>query len=939
MNRLMHVVTTAIQEFANATNAVEPLADTLNARAARQYQAQFGHHAEKLRMVHALSHGLGAPPADDRTFTSVHASTAEWSDSVWKSFAPQPANVAIPRLTRTGSFTRDVTIPGGSESQRVSVPAMAPILGCGGCVLVAEGKQLDAARFALQSILLRLIAALPAGSLRLTLVDQLGVGNNFALLTPFHEIIRGRMVWHDPKQIANELDALIEHMAMVTQKYLKTEFNNIEAYNESQGIVEEPYRILAIANFPAGFDKSTAEQVVSIAQNGPRSGVYVILSVDRKQPMPFGFRFEDLARFCTVLEGTITEGFLWYPNVHGWPAVAAAWSSDVLSRGRVTLDELPPTSIVEAMAAAMKDGAIERATVRIPFSRFVPRTLWSADTVRGISVPIGRAGNDDQLFELSVSDSSAHHAVVGGRTGSGKSILLKGLITSLCQRYSPDELELYLIDFKGGVELRIFAELPHARVIALESEREFGLSVLEGLLREKANREQVFKQKEVNNLRTYREHGGSMSRILLIVDEFQVFFESNDRIATRTRAALDDLARKGRSFGIHVVLASQSISASVGAELDQATLNQFGLRIALAMNESDSTRILSRDNDAAKFLTRAGEAIFNAQNGLPGGNVRFQAAYVTDDELTTHIRAVRALADERSITRKPFIFEGSRAATIADNAELLGVIAHPPETTPRAIPLFVGEPAALQEVHTSFRMRRQACDNLLLVGQQDSTMFPIFFTALWSWSLYQPHSTAKLIIFNLTNDDDPFHEHFELFQRLPQHVRIGRNRNVVPWLEELSSNLDQRRGDQETPATESPRERTLVAFYGLQRARDLIRDGGTNNAAAKKLARLIHDGPELGMSFIAAADMYANLIRVLDPKDLNDFGGRIAGIGADSGKIMGDNAMGFKVREHYGVLYEPEKPDTLQKFRTYGSEQLQWIQDRFARKESAPCPR
>jgi hypothetical protein len=939
MNRLFRAVTAAAQEFANATNAIEPLAETLSTRAAHAYQEQFAQDIKRLRALYARSHGSSDVPADDRGFTSVHASTEEWQNAVWKSFAPQAANVSIPRLTRAGVFTRDVTLAGGSESQRVSVPAMVPILGRGGCVLLAEGKQLDAARNALQSILVRMIAALPAGSLRLTLVDQLGVGNNFALLTPFHDVIRGRMVWHDPKQIANELDALIEHMAMVTQKYLRTAFTNIEAYNESQGVVEEPYRVLAIANFPAGFDKSSAEQVVSIAQNGPRSGVYVVLSVDRKQPMPFGFRFEDLARFCTVFEGTVTEGFLWRPNVHGWSDAATAWAADVLARGRVTLDDPPPTSIVETMADAMKDGALERATVRIPFSRFVPRALWAGDTVRGISVPIGRAGNDDQMFELSVNDSSAHHAVVGGRTGSGKSILLKGLITSLCQRYPPDDLELYLVDFKGGVELRIFSELPHARVIALESEREFGLSVLEGLLREKTAREQILKQHEVNNIRSYREKGGSMSRILLIVDEFQVFFESNDRLATRARVALDDLGRKGRSFGIHVVLASQSISASAGAELDQSTLNQFGLRIALAMNESDSTRILSRDNDAAKFLTRAGEAIFNAQNGLPGGNVRFQAAYVADDELTTHLRAIRTLADEKGILRKPFLFEGSRPAAIRDNQELLHILAHPPESAPRAVPLFVGEPTALQEAHTSYRMRRQAGDNLLMVGQHDPTMFSIFFTVLWSWALHQPHASAQVIVFNLTNDDDPIHDHFAKLELLPQTVRVGRNRNVLPWLDELSADLDQRRTAAELPRAGAPHPRTLVAFYGLQRARDLIRDGGSTNAATRKLVRLIHDGPELGISFIAAADMYANLLRVLDPKDLGDFGGRIASIGGDSGKVLGDNAMGFKVREHYGVLYEPDKPDTLQKFRTYGLEQLQWIEDRFDRKETESCPR
>ncbi len=936
MNRCMRAVTEAAQELANASSAIGPLLQTLSGNAEQEYERRFAERQKALRELEARAHGLVDPPSHNDVFTSVHASTADWADPVWTRFKPLPADTGIPRLTRAGIFTRDVTLRGGSDRQRISVPAHLPIIARGGTVILAEGKDLDDARDALQSMLVRLIAALSPGALRLTLVDQLGVGNNFALLTPFHENIRGAMVWHDPKQISHALESLIAHMAMVTQKYLTTEFQNIEAYNESQGVVAEAYRVLAIANFPAGFEKHTAEQVVSIAQNGPRSGVYVILSVDRKQPMPHGFRLEDLTRFCTVLEGTMKSGFLWRPNVHGWPEGAARWATDVLDRGRVTLDERPAPKIVEQIARATEQGAIDRQEVKVPFSRFTPKELWSEKTGRGIVTPIGRAGNKDQMFALSVGADAVHHALIGGRTGSGKSVLIKGLITSLCERFSPAELELYLVDFKGGVEFRVFSDLPHARVIALESEREFGLSVLEGLIREKTARERIFKQNEVNDLQSYRERGGGMPRILLIVDEFQVFFESGDRISMRARAALDDLARKGRSFGIHVVLASQSISASAGAELDQATLNQFGMRIALAMNESDATRILSRENDAAKFITRAGEAIFNAQNGLPGGNIRFQIAYVSDEEVAAHVRTISKLAEQRSMQRKPFLFEGNRPAAISDNHQLAEIAANPPVSAPRAIPVYVGEPAAIQEAHTAYRMRRQAGDNLLMLGQHEETLFSIFVTAVSSWAAQHPHHTAHLAIFNLANEDDEMvRAHIPVLQGLPQNVRIGRNADVLPWLDELSADLDRRRGDEQT---ETPRPPMLVAFYGIQRARDLLREGYSGSATTKKLLRLIHDGPESGMAFIVAADMYANLMRVLEAKDLTDFGGRISVMGGDAGKILGDHASSFKLRENYGVLYEPEKPDVLQKFRTYGLAQTQWIAQHLA-KERESCPK
>src|SRR5262249_58240798 len=75
---------------------------------------------------------------------------------------------------------------------------------------------------------------------------------------------------------------------------------------------------------------------------------------------------------------------------------------------------------------------------------------------------------------------TSQHVVMGGKTGSRKSTLLHALITNLALNYGPDEVELYLVDLKKGVEFKTYAArvLPHARVVAIESEREFGLSVL-----------------------------------------------------------------------------------------------------------------------------------------------------------------------------------------------------------------------------------------------------------------------------------------------------------------------------------------------------------------------------------------------------------------------------------------------------------------------------
>src|SRR5262249_13634740 len=182
---------------------------------------------------------------------------------------------------------------------------------------------------------------------------------------------------------------------------------------------------------------------------------------------------------------------------------------------------------------------------------------WTSDSRQGLHVPLGRAGATKRQA-LKLGQGTAQHVLVAGKTGSGKSTLLHALITNLSLFYSPEEVELYLVDFKKGVEFKTYAahELPHARVVAIESEREFGLSVLQRLDAELRVRGEKFRNAGVQDLNNYRQAKPDdvMPRILLVVDEFQEFFVDDDRIAQDAAQLLDRLVRQGRAFGLHVLL-------------------------------------------------------------------------------------------------------------------------------------------------------------------------------------------------------------------------------------------------------------------------------------------------------------------------------------------------------------------------------------------------
>ena len=101
--------------------------------------------------------------------------------------------------------------------------------------------------------------------------------------------------------------------------------------------------------------------------------------------------------------------------------------------------------------------------------------------------------------------------MIAGKTGSGKSTLFHVIITNLALWCSPEQVEFYLVDFKKGVEFKCYAthRLPHAQVVAIESDREFGLSVLQRVDEELRRRGDLFRQLGVQDLAGYKRAGGT----------------------------------------------------------------------------------------------------------------------------------------------------------------------------------------------------------------------------------------------------------------------------------------------------------------------------------------------------------------------------------------------------------------------------------------------
>ncbi|GAA9242408.1 hypothetical protein HpHA218_01560 [Helicobacter pylori] len=270
--------------------------------------------------------------------------------------------------------------------------------------------------------------------------------------------------------------------------------------------------------------------------------------------------------------------------------------------------------------------------------------FWTKSSQFRVSVPVGWDINHKEVcFEIG---EAQNHTLICGRSGSGKSNFLHVLIQNLAFYYAPNEVQLFLLDYKEGVEFNAYAKegiLEHARLVSVASLVGFGVSFLSWLDKETKKRGELFKQFNVKDLSDYRKHG-EMPRLIVVIDEFQVLFsDSSNKEKDRVEAYLTTLLKKGSSYGVHLILATQTMR---GADINKSLMAQIANRIALAMDAEDSESILS--DDVACELKPPTEGIFNNNGGHKKYHTKMSTPKAPDD-FTPFIKKIHKEFNQRNL--------------------------------------------------------------------------------------------------------------------------------------------------------------------------------------------------------------------------------------------------------------------------------------------------
>ncbi len=851
-----------------------------------------------------------------------------WLSPTWKQWTP-PAD--FKNVAKFGRLDVDVAkfaeaLP---KDQRLALPFpntfSAPLLlkypGQGSILFESAKLGGDEAIAAINNIIFRLLSTHPPGKLNFTIFDPVGLGQNFAglmHLADYEETHINSRIWTQSGQLEEKLAELNEHMEKVIQMYLRNEYETIAEYNAQAGTIAEKYHVLVIADFPVNFSETAGRRLINIATSGARCGVFTLIHWDRRHALPQGFVADELRKNSICLTRTDTA----FRLENNQPAGA-----------RLALDTPPSPEFVTDFLHRVGESGRDSNRVEVPFEQIAPRPekFWTEETTEELTVPIGRSGAT-KLQRLEIGKGTRQHALVAGKTGSGKSTLFHVIITNLALWCSPEQVEFYLVDFKKGVEFKCYGtrRLPHAKVVAIESDREFGLSVLQRVDEELRRRGDLFRKAGVQDVAGYKRAGGTepMPRSLLIIDEFQEFFTEEDRVSQSAAVLLDRIVRQGRAFGIHVLLGSQTLGGAY--TLARATIGQMVIRIALMCNEADAYLIMDQDNPAPRLLTRPGEGIYNDTAGSIEGNSPFQTVWLPEEVRDRFLAQVRQRADQ---TQKPypgpFVFEGNAAADVKENLLLRSILDAKSVAPAAQARIWLGAPNSIKGP-TEAVLQRQSGSNLLIVGQSEERSVTLAAIALVSLAAQYPKNSARFILLDSTPPGFPQREFLQrIIQAIPHEIIQANNSNLAEIMGGLAEDL--KRDDKTGQARE-----TFVLIHGLQNYKKLRQEdefsfsssdasGAVNPAAV--LMNLISEGPANGFHVIATCDTYNNTNRFLGRKTLTEFEMRVLFqmSASDSASLI--DAPDAGTLGLHRALYYNDREGYIETFRPYALPGNDWIEE------------
>lgn len=538
-------------------------------------------------------------------------------------------------------------------------PVILDLKKCGNVLLEVneEDDYSDKAKSFVEQLVMQFLLSFPANKMKFRLVDtsnKIGF-SAFKMLTKINTDILLDGIVRDDRKLEDAIKDMEQLMYDIEDN--KLSYNNVDdifEYNKAFETNPQNLHMFVLVDFPNGIREDLAQRIMKIVQNGNRVGIFTVFVYNKAVEPDYNFSEEKLSKFID----NVKKYALCVKEEWGSLSLDIPRDNVFVPDKRFTTDMLP--QIIEVM----QNNAECTKQKNVLLDTMFEETDRVANSAKGIplaaevlDIPIGVRGGEIQTLMLETNGGVSPHAVAIGGTGSGKSNLLHTIILNTCYRYSPEDVNLYLIDFKGGNEFKFYEankvvanQIPHIKLTGLTSDVEDGIAILNNLQNVLADRQEKFRQANVSDIVQYCQAGYKMPRLFVIVDEIQELFEQDDKLGQKAIDILRELFKLGRAYGITVLWASQNIPNAPG--LRDKILSQIGNRISLKLNEPDDALDIHIDPKMVKALNRPEKGLGVINDSRTGNDCfEFRVAYA--ENVANRQKYAEAIVNKwKSVTEK-----------------------------------------------------------------------------------------------------------------------------------------------------------------------------------------------------------------------------------------------------------------------------------------------
>jgi len=622
-------------------------------------------------------------------------------------------------------------------------------------------------------ILWSFLTFLPISKVNMCIFDGEQRGNSIIPFLDFRKKIPelfDEQIYTSQDMMAERLLKINKYIDEFIQEKLGNRYANILEYNANTPTRTEPIIMLMIYDFPKGFDSRSIDLLMNILKNGNKCGVYTVMcynpNVTYSRYDSIDERLEEIMKYCASIDYKDRKYMLLPYNLP------------------IKVNNALTNNDIDQFVSDYADVNNSLKKKGLSFKDILPDDLFESSSARNLTIPIG-IGDGESIVKLILGEGSSHHGLIAGATGSGKSTLLHTIIMSAMLNHSPDQLHLYLMDFKSGTEFKVYesVKIPHIQLLALDAMQEFGESILENLVSEMTRRSELFKNAGQTSLASYtKETGKTLPRILVIMDEFQILFNdsSNRKVAMNCAELTKRIVTEGRAFGIHLLMATQTTKVLSDLTLSHGTIEQMRVRIGLKCGEDDARYLFSDRNDLKALEMMKGPigtAVMNLEY-MESSNIGLRAAYCDD---VTQQEMFQKIADKYNDTPSNLqTFEGNRTVPLLDYfaQKQIGISSSTPVSIHMGNLIKVAPPFVMQ-------IDRRKKHNLLICGANEKMSENVINIYILS-ALINTNSFVYCIDGESMVGDNFSEEIYKCYSRFGLRFKLATNRGqIITFIHEI----------------------------------------------------------------------------------------------------------------------------------------------------------